>query len=112
MTLQPLRSDERTSGKTRWKRTMTDQWLSLSGAAELLGVHPSTVRSWADQGKLPVHRTQGGHRRFKRGEVDLLVASEAAGSISEMGEVMQNALRQTRLRVLDGDLTGQPWYQK
>lgn len=91
---------------------MTGDWLSLSEVAGILGVHPSTVRSWADQGKLPVHRTQGGHRRFRRGEVDLLVASETAGSISEMGEVMQNALRQTRLHVLDGDLTGQPWYQK
>ena len=32
---------------------MTDEWLSLKGAAELLGVHPSTVRLWSDKGVLP-----------------------------------------------------------
>ena len=36
------------------------EWLSLSDAAEYLGVHPSTVRAWADKGDLPVHRTAGG----------------------------------------------------
>ena len=46
---------------------MTDEWLSLSDAAKLLGVHPSTVRLWSDKGALPVHKTQRGHRRYKRG---------------------------------------------
>ena len=91
---------------------MTGEWLSLSQVARVLGMHPSTVRLWADQGKLPVHRTQGGHRRFRREEVDLLMAAETAGSMQDMDQVMKNALRQTRLRVLDGDLLEQPWYQK
>lgn len=91
---------------------MKGEWLSLSEVAEVLGIHPSTVRSWADQGKLPVHRTQGGHRRFRRSEVDLLVATETAGGMTEMSEIMQNALRQTRVRVHEGDLSGQAWYQK
>ena len=44
---------------------MTDfEWVSLRQAAELLGVHPATVRSWADKGELPSRRTPGGHRRF------------------------------------------------
>ena len=55
---------------------MTNEWLNLSEAAEILGVHPSTVRLWADQGRLPVHRTQGGHRRFKRQEVELWTQSQ------------------------------------
>ncbi len=49
--------------------TMKPEWLSLAGAAELLGVHPTTVRRWADSGKLPVHVTPGGHRRFLRQEL-------------------------------------------
>ncbi len=46
-----------------------DEWLSLSDAAKLLGVHPSTVRLWSDKGVLPTHRTSGGHRRYRRNEV-------------------------------------------
>ncbi|HML22335.1 MAG TPA: helix-turn-helix domain-containing protein [Aggregatilinea sp.] len=49
--------------------TLKSEWLSLAGAAELLGVHPTTIRRWADSGKLPVHVTPGGHRRFLRKEL-------------------------------------------
>lgn len=91
---------------------MTGEWLSLSEVADVLGVHPSTVRSWADQGRLPVHRTQGGHRRFRRSEVELLMAAESAGSPPEVDQVMQDALRQTRLKIHEGLLEQQVWYQK
>jgi molybdopterin-binding protein len=36
--------------------------LSISEAAELLGVSPDTVRRWADSGKLPGARNDRGHR--------------------------------------------------
>ncbi|MBM3126742.1 MAG: MerR family DNA-binding transcriptional regulator, partial [Chloroflexi bacterium] len=39
---------------------MTEEWLSLSDTAKVLGVHPSTVRLWSDKGLLPTHKTQGG----------------------------------------------------
>lgn len=42
--------------KTYKAITVTDEWLSLSDAAEVLGVHPSTVRLWSDKGVLPVHK--------------------------------------------------------
>lgn len=38
----------------------TTTWVSLSEAAKILGVHPATVRNWADQGHLPSQRTPGG----------------------------------------------------
>ncbi|MEA2247054.1 MAG: cyclic di-GMP phosphodiesterase, partial [Solirubrobacteraceae bacterium] len=38
--------------------------VTLSDAAETLGVSPSTMRRWADEGRIPVVRTAGGHRRF------------------------------------------------
>lgn len=38
--------------------------LTASEAAAIIGVSVATVRGWADQNRLPSHRTVGGHRRF------------------------------------------------
>lgn len=91
---------------------MPGEWLNLSEASEMLGVHPSTVRNWSDQGYLPVHRTQGGHRRFKRSEVDLWMKSQRKETIDEGHQVVQNALRNTRLQIGEGRLESERWYQK
>jgi len=91
---------------------MADDWLSLGGVAELLGVHPSTVRSWADEGRLPVHRTQGGHRRFRRSEVELCMQSQNADHSLEVDQVVQSALRKTRIQIGEGHLEAEPWYSK
>ncbi|MDI9546693.1 MAG: helix-turn-helix domain-containing protein [Chloroflexota bacterium] len=40
------------------------RWLTLKDASRFLGVHYTTVRTWADRGELRVFRTPGGHRRF------------------------------------------------
>lgn len=40
------------------------EWLGLGQAARYLGVHPGTLRRWADHGEIPVILTPGGHRRF------------------------------------------------
>lgn len=50
----------------------SEELLSLSAVAEALGVSPSTVRRLADQGVLPGARTEGGHRRFRREDVQRL----------------------------------------
>jgi excisionase family DNA binding protein len=36
----------------------------LKEASELLGIHFTTLRKWADEGAIRVFRTPGGHRRF------------------------------------------------
>ena len=43
---------------------MSHRWLTTTEAAELLGVHPNTIRNWADSGRLHVLRTAGNQRRF------------------------------------------------
>ena len=43
--------------------------LTASEAAAIIGVSVATVRGWADQGRLPSHRTVGGHRRFDLDEL-------------------------------------------
>jgi excisionase family DNA binding protein len=91
---------------------MPDEWLSLSEIAEELGVHPSTVRNWTNQGQIPFHRTQGGHRRFKRNEVSLWLNSQQADVSSEANLVVQDALRRTRVSISEGSLEAESWYQK
>ena len=91
---------------------MPAEWLSLSQAARVLGVHPGTVRAWSDQGVLPVHRTQGGHRRYLRNEVELWMQSQRSEGPSEVHLVAQNALRNTRLQVSEGRLNAEGWYSK
>ncbi|MDI6693485.1 MAG: helix-turn-helix domain-containing protein [Anaerolineales bacterium] len=91
---------------------MLADWLSLSDVAQILGVHPSTVRSWSDQGILPVHRTKGGHRRYLRSEVDLWLLAHRANGAGEANLVFQNALRNTRFQISEGRLASEHWYAK
>jgi excisionase family DNA binding protein len=91
---------------------MQNEWLSLSDVAELLGIHPSTVRVWSDKGVLPVHRTQGGHRRYLRNELDLWVQSQRAGGTNEAHLVVHNALKNTRFQISEGHLVAEAWYAK
>ena len=91
---------------------MSGEWLSLSEAAKVLGVHPSTVRNWADHGQIPVHRTKGGHRRFRRGEVELWQQSQRSNGPNEAQLVIQNALKRTRFQITEGRLQAEDWYQK
>lgn len=87
------------------------EWISLRHAAELLGVHPATVRIWADNGDLPSRRTPGGHRRFRKS--DVLRHSESTGEIEplEVQLIIQNALGHTRMQVGGGTLNNMGWYE-
>lgn len=87
-------------------------WLSLKAAADMLGVHPSTVRLWSDKGVLPVHRTQGGHRRFKRSEVALWAQTAGKSASIQPENIMQAAARSIRMQISEGHLEAEPWYQK
>ena len=40
------------------------EWLTLQEASERMGVAASTLRRWGDEGRVPMKRTLGGHRRF------------------------------------------------
>jgi excisionase family DNA binding protein len=53
-----------------------EQSLALAAAARRLGVHPSTLRRWADAGDIGVQLTPGGHRRFPVSEVERLLGSK------------------------------------
>lgn len=55
-------------------------YLSLSAASQLLGVHRTTLRRWADAGAVPVYVTPGGHRRFARSDIEAIAARSSASS--------------------------------
>jgi excisionase family DNA binding protein len=54
-------------------------WLTLGQAAKYLGVAQSTIRKWSDQGLLPAFYTPGGHRRFRRRDLDSFLARSGRG---------------------------------
>ena len=86
------------------------EWVSLRHAADILGVHPATVRNWADRGEIASRRTPGGHRRFRRSDLTQYARSEDELQPLEVQIIIQNALGQTRMDIGDGTLTQTPWY--
>ncbi len=79
----------------------TEQWLSLSDAAALLGIHSTTLRRWADNGQIPFMLTPGGHRRFAMSDLNRFAASRRqAQSLSSIEQMWaEKALTQTRQEI-------------
>ena len=55
-------------------------WLTLGQAAKYLGVAQSTIRKWSDQGRLPAFYTPGGHRRYRRRDLDAFVSGSGSSA--------------------------------
>ncbi len=50
-------------------KTKLSEYVRVAKAAEILGVSQGTVRTWAEAGKIPVHKNPAnGYRLFKRVE--------------------------------------------
>lgn len=47
-----------------------DKLISISEAAERLGVSPTTLRRWEESGKLIPERTQGNQRRYRLSQIE------------------------------------------
>ncbi len=60
-------------------------WLTLGEAARYLGVAQSTIRKWADSGRIETFKTPGGHRRFKRDDLDRFMYGDAVSLPSSRG---------------------------
>lgn len=57
--------------------TATD-WIGLGEASRILGISEGTLRRWADEGRVSVFTTPGGHRRFSRRALRNLLPAERA----------------------------------
>src|SRR5918999_3799732 len=60
-------------------------WLTLGQAARHLGVAQSTVRKWADGGRVPAFYTPGGHRRYRRGDLEAFLERSGPGTREQGG---------------------------
>ena len=98
---------------------MADQpeWISLGEAAKLLGVHPTTVRNWADQNEIPFRRTPGRHRRFQRSVLEEWAAKKHDKEKPQRGSpnaqaIVEFALGHTRFSVNEHELRQLDWYEQ
>src|SRR5256886_6966402 len=89
-----------------------EEWLSLRQVADMLGMHPATVRLWADRNELPSRRTSGGPRRFRRADIEARLRKEAQYRPNPAAQLLvQSVLGRVRFAFTDGTLNTLPWYQ-
>ncbi len=89
------------------------EWVSLGEAAQIIGVHPATIRNWAERGELPFRRTPGGHRRFRRADLEQWLVMHRIIPPTEAQVLVQTALGRARLQIGDREkLIHHPWYQR
>ena len=89
-----------------------DEWMSLREAAAMLGMHPATVRLWADRDEIPSRRTSGGHRRFRRADIEARLRLDTERRPNAAAQLLiQSVLGRVRLALTDGTLDTFPWYQ-
>jgi excisionase family DNA binding protein len=73
-------ADEREQRARTPVPTNEPDWLTLGQAAKYLGMAQSTIRKWSDNGRLPAFYTPGGHRRYRRSDLDQFL--ERGGTFS------------------------------
>jgi len=68
------------------------EWLTLGQAAKYLGVAQSTMRKWSDLGRVSAFYTPGGHRRYRRSDLDQFLDRSGPASVgagpSEAGPIV------------------------
>jgi excisionase family DNA binding protein len=86
-------------------------WLSLTEASDLLQVHPTTLRRWADAGAIPHLRTPGGHRRFRRADLDAWAQGAQVTALAPQSETLvQSAVGYTRREMARQQVSHESWY--
>ena len=64
------------------------EWLTLGQAARFLGVAQSTIRKWSDQGRVPAFYTPGGHRRYRRADLQRFLERSGPGGSASTGPLI------------------------
>ena len=90
--------------------TQKRDWFTLGQASQVLGVHPVTLRRWADAGEIPVLRTPGGHRRFFRTDLESFLRKSGAERLVPVGGLVERMLDVTRQGIQSPAVEDQGWY--
>ncbi len=85
-------------------------WLSLTGASEFLGVHPTTLRRWADAGSIPHFRTPGGHRRFGAADLASWIEGKQTNMAPQSEALVPGAVGFTRQEMAEKHVWSESWY--
>jgi excisionase family DNA binding protein len=64
------------------------EWLTLGQAARFLGVAQSTIRKWSDNGRVPAFYTPGGHRRYRRADLETFLDRSGPGGKPKSGPLV------------------------
>ena len=90
------------------QKTASPEWLTLSQAGKMLGVHGATLREWADKGLIESFQTPGGHRRFALADIrTFLELGKNAKGRRRLPGLMDRALAHTQSEL---QVAGaQPW---
>jgi excisionase family DNA binding protein len=72
------------------------RWLTLKEASDFLGVHFTTLRTWADKGEIPVFRTPGGHRRFSLDDLRRFLLQRSHVAVPDEHGLVHSAVDRTR----------------
>lgn len=88
-----------------------NDWLTLSEACTVLGIHPITLRTWVDRGLIQAFRTPGGHRRLRRSEVrEFLAQQETTPSSRSLLPPPDQAVREIRREISSDPVQTSTWY--
>ena len=90
----------------------SSSWKSLSEAAQIIGVHSSTLRRWADDGLIEFVRTPGGKRKFQEHALEEFIERhrhhhQQALALSNLEDA---AITKTRENLRSLGLSQQTWY--
>ncbi|NDJ85797.1 MAG: helix-turn-helix domain-containing protein [Chloroflexi bacterium] len=85
------------------------KWLSLTQASDMLGVHPTTLRRWADNGDVPVYVTPGGHRRFLESDIADMIENRLSPHQEDAERLWARKALSTTKQRLQTDGTQMAW---
>ena len=61
--------------------TRVNEYLTIAGAARVVGVAQNTLRQWAESGKVPVRRNPAnGYRLFRKKDLEAFLRSIESGA--------------------------------
>jgi excisionase family DNA binding protein len=65
-----------------------NEWLTLGQAAKYLGVAQSTIRKWSDLKRVPTFYTPGGHRRYRRADLEAFLQHSGPAARAQSGPLV------------------------